>query len=184
MLYGDVPLVTKTMSVQEAKTISRTAVSSIWDFISTELTTAAADLPNVQTEEGRVTKGVALGLKSRAMLYAGRFSEARSAAASVMALGIYQINDSYAKLFDYAGEFSAEIMFARQYAKNIDAHDIFYMYTANSLYTQRCQLIPTKQLVDAYLMKSTGLPITDPASGFDPINPYTCLLYTSDAADE
>lgn len=172
MLYGDVPQVTKTMSVEEAKIISRTSVSSIWDFISTELTAAAEDLPNVQTEEGRVTKGVALGLKARAMLYAGRYSEARSAAASVMALGIYQINNSYAKLFDYTGENSGEIMFARQYTKDIDAHDIFYMYTANSLYTQRCQLIPTKQLVDAYLMKSTGLPISDPVSGFDPFNPY------------
>ncbi len=172
MLYGDVPLVTKTMSIDEAKTISRTAVSSIWDFISTELTAAAADLPVTQTDKGRVTKGVALGLKARAMLYAGRFSEARSAAASVMALSVYQINNSYAQLFDYAGENSTEIMFARQYAKDIAPHSIFYMYTANSLYTQQCQLVPTKQLVDAYLMKSTGLPITDPASGFDPFNPY------------
>jgi hypothetical protein len=172
MLYGDVPLVTKTMSVEEAKKISRTDISSIWDFISTELTAAAEVLPNAQTEKGRVTKGVALGLKARAMLYAGRYSEARSAAASVIAIGIYQINNSYANLFDYSGENSSEIMFARQYTKDIDAQDIFYMYTANSLYTQRCQLVPTKQLVDAYLMKSTGLPITNPVSGFDPLNPY------------
>lgn len=172
MLYGNVPLVTKSMSVAEAKAISGSDVSLIWDFISTELTAAAADLPTTQTEKGRVTKGVALGLKARAMLYAKRFTEARSASASVMALGVYQINSSYEKLFDYTGETSTEIMFARQYTKNISAHDVYYMYTANSLYTQRCQLIPTKQLVDAYLMKTTGLPITNSASGFDPFNPY------------
>lgn len=172
MLYGDVPLVTKTMSVDEAKAISRTTVSEIWDFISAELTTAAADLPDTQTDKGRVTKGVALGLKARAMLYAGRYSEARSAAASVIALGVHQINPSYKQLFDYTGENSSEIMFARQYTKTTAAHSIFYFYTANSLYTQQCQLIPTKPLVDAYLMKTTGLPITDPASGFDPYNPY------------
>lgn len=172
MLYGDVPLVTKSISVSEASSISRTTVSLIWDFISTELTSAAADLPNTQTDKGRVTKGVALGLKARAMLYAGRYAEARSAAASVMSLGVYQIYTSYKQLFDYAGEASTEIMFARQYTKNTAAHDVYYMYTANSLYTQRCQIIPTKPLVDAYLMKSTGLPITNPASGFDPYNPY------------
>jgi len=172
MLYGDVPLVTTSMSVSDAKEIGRTDVSVIWDFISTELTEAAADLPPVQTERGRVTKGVALGLKARAMLYAGRYSEARDAALAVMALGVHQIHDSYSELFDYAGESSSEIMFARQYAKDLDAHEIFYFYTANSLYTQECQVIPTKPLVDAYLMQSTGLPIGAPGSGFDPFDPY------------
>lgn len=173
MLYGDVPLVTSSLSVDEALGISRTPVSQVWDFISTELAAAAADLPDIQTEHGRVTKGTALGLKARAMLYAGRYTDARSAAAAVMALGVHQIHNSYAELFTYAGENSSEIMFARQYAKDLDAHNIFEYYTANSLYTQECQLIPTKPLVDAYLMQSTGLPITDGASGFDPFDPYT-----------
>ncbi|RIJ45366.1 RagB/SusD family nutrient uptake outer membrane protein [Maribellus luteus] len=172
MLYGDVPLVTKSLTVAEAKSISQTSASSIWDFIAEELTSASADLPTVQEEKGRVTKGIALGLKARAMLYAGRYQDAKTAAKSVMDLGIYQIHDSYAELFDYAGEESSEIIFARQYAQNLNAHSIFRFFTANSLYTQSCQVVPTKPLVDAYLMKSTGLPIEDPASGFDPYNPY------------
>jgi len=172
MLYGDVPLVTTTLSVEEAKTISRTSASDLWDFISDELTSAAEDLPLTQEERGRVTKGVALGLKARAMLYAGRYQEAKIAAESVMELGIYQIHNSYAELFDYAGEGSSEIIFARQYAQNLNPHSVFAFFTANSLYTQQCQVVPTKALVDAYLMKSTGLPIEDPASGFDPQNPY------------
>ena len=171
MLYGDVPLVTTSLSVEDARTISRTAVSGIWDFVSTELTAAAADLPVTQEESGRVTQGVALGLKARAMLYAGRYSEAKQAADDVMQLG-YTLHTSYAELFDYAGEGSSEIMFARQYAQDIEATEIFWYYTANSLYTQECQVIPTKPLVDAYLMQSTGLPIDDAASGFDPYDPY------------
>jgi len=173
MLYGDVPLVTSSLSVDEATTISRTSVSAIWDFVSTELTAAAVDLPPTQTERGRVTSGVALGLKARAMLYAGRYNDAKTAAAAVMALGVHQIHSSYAELFDYAGESSSEIMFARQYAQDLSSHDIFEHYTANSLYTQQCQAVPTKPLVDAYYMQATGLPITDGASGFDPFDPYT-----------
>lgn len=172
MLYGDVPLVTATLSVDEAKAISRAPVDEVWNFVATELTTAAEDLPLTQEEKGRVTKGVALGLKARAMLYAGRYGEAKAAAKSVMDLGVYELHDSYAELFDYGGEQSSEIMFARQYAKNIAPHGIFAFFTPNSLYSQQCQVVPTKSLVDAYLMKSTGLPIENPASGFDPRNPY------------
>lgn len=172
MLYGDIPLVTKSLSIKEAKSLNRTAEENIWDFISQELTTAAEDLPSIQKEMGRVTKGAALGLKARAMLYAKRYEEAFAAAKSVMELGVHGINNSYAELFDYSGEYSSEIIFARQYAKNLDAHSIFTVFTPNSLVTKSCQIVPTKPLVDAYLMKSTGLPIENPASGFDPQNPY------------
>lgn len=171
MLYGDVPLVTTSLSVADAKSMDRTSTNLIWDFVSEELTSAAANLPDVQENRGRVTKGVALGLKARAMLYAERYSEAKSTAKSVMDLGVHQLHDSYSELFDYAGEESSEIMFARQYAPNIASHSVFAFFTANSLYTQQCQAIPCKPLVDAYLMKSTGLPIENPASGFDQKNP-------------
>jgi hypothetical protein len=172
MLYGDVPLTTTTLDIEEAKSVTRTPVNDVWDFVSEDLTSAAENLPLVQEERGRVTKGTALGLKARAMLYAGRYQEAKSAAKSVMDLGVHKLYESYAKLFDYEGEISSEIIFARQYAKNLSGHGIFAFFTANSLYTQQCQAIPTKRLVDAYLMKTTGLPIEDPASGFDPKNPY------------
>ena len=172
MLYGAVPLVTTGLDVEEAKSLTRTPEADIWDFVASELTAAAADLPEVQQERGRVTSGTALGLKARAMLYAGRHSEARSAARAVMDLGVHALHDSYKELFDYAGESSSEIMFARQQAKNIQPHAMFAFYTANSLFSQQCQVVPTKALVDAYPMKSTGLPIGDPASGFDRANPY------------
>ncbi len=172
MLYGDVPLVANSIDVEEAKSLTRTPKDDVWNFVAEELTAAAADLPTAQQDKGRVTKGAALGLKARAMLYANRYEEARSAAQSVMELGVHQINGSYAALFDYAGENSSEIIFARQQAKDIDAHSIFAFFTANSLYTQQCQVVPTKALVDAYLVKSTGLPIDHPASGFNVANPY------------
>jgi len=172
MLYGDVPLVTSSLDVEEAKSLSRTPKNEVWDFVSAELTLAAADLPTTQAERGRVTKGVALGLNARAMLYAGRYEDARSAAQAVMELGVHQIHDSYAALFDYAGENSSEIMFARQYTSNIEPHSVFAFFTANSLFSQQCQVVPTKSLVDAYLMKSTGLPIDNPSSGFDREHPY------------
>lgn len=172
MLYGAVPLVTTGLDAEEAKSLTRTPAGEIWDFVAAELTSAANDLPTVQEDKGRITKGAALGIKARGMLYAERYDEAKSAARAVMELGVYDINDSYKDLFDYSGENSSEIIFARQYAKNIQPHSIFAFFTANSLFSQQCQVVPTKPLVDAYLMKSTGLPIDDPSSGFNPATPY------------
>lgn len=172
MLYGDVPLVKTTLSIEDAKSVNRTPQVAVWDFIAEELTSAATDLPMVQEDKGRVTQSVALGLKARAMLYAGRYAEARSASKAVIDMGVNKIFDSYSKLFDYEGEKSSEIMFARQYTKNLDAHSIFSTFTPNSLITKSCQIAPTKPLIDAYLMKSTGLPIENSTSGFDPKDPY------------
>lgn len=172
MMYGDVPLIKYPLTVQEAKEMARTSINDVWDFISEELTSAAQKLPVVQQDRGRVTKGVALGLKARAMLYAGRYKDAKLAAKSVMDLGIHHLHDSYAMLFDYKGENSDEILFARQFAQDLMPHSIFAFFTPNSLYTQQCQVVPTKPLVDAYLMRSTGLPIDAKNSGFDPTNPY------------
>src|SRR5690606_19680794 len=117
-------------------------------------------------------KGAALGLKARAMLYAGRYREAKDAASEVIESGIYSIHGSYSELFDYGGKNSSEVIFARQYAKDVSPHSIFLHFTANSLFTQECQIVPTKALVDSYQMKSTGLSIDDPASGFNEYEPY------------
>jgi starch-binding outer membrane protein, SusD/RagB family len=59
-LYGDVPLVTTEITLAESQQISRTPIGQIWDFISTELTKAADELPLNQAEKGRVRKGAAL----------------------------------------------------------------------------------------------------------------------------
>jgi hypothetical protein len=57
MLYGDVPLVTTNITVEESRTLTRTPVAQIWDFIDREFTEAATLLPTTQAEKGRVTKG-------------------------------------------------------------------------------------------------------------------------------
>jgi hypothetical protein len=173
MLYGDVPLVTTLLTTEEARLVSRASTDEIWSFVSSELSAAAPALPlHGDVERGRITRGAAYGLLSRAMLYSENYSAAKIAAKNVMDLGVHAINDSYADLFDYAGESSSEIIFARQYEKNIDPQGLFDFFTPNSLYTQTCDIVPTKAIVDAYLMQSTGLPINDSGSGFDPFNPY------------
>jgi hypothetical protein len=112
-----------------------------------------------------------LALNARAMLYAGRYKEAAASAKAVMDLGVYSLYPSYENLFSYAAENNQEIIFDKQYIKDIQANNIFSLTTPNSLFPQVNSFVPTKQAVDAYGM-TNGKDITDPASGFNPKDPY------------
>src|SRR5690606_37510886 len=77
--FGDVPLVSQDLTLQEARTISRTPRAQVLDFILSELDAAAADLP-LNTElstydRGMLTKEAALGLKARVLLYEGEWQQ-------------------------------------------------------------------------------------------------------------
>lgn len=56
----------------------RSSEEDCWDFIIGEYGKAAADLPATwaAAESGRITKGAAVGMKARALLYAGRWQDA------------------------------------------------------------------------------------------------------------
>jgi starch-binding outer membrane protein, SusD/RagB family len=170
-LFGDVPLITTEITLQESRTITRTPVNEIWDFIAAELTDAASVLPTSQSEKGRVTKGAALALKARAMLYAGRFQQAADAAKQVMDLNVYTLYPSYQNLFTYAAENNSEVILDKQFVKDVYRNNLFGYMAPYSQQASGTTFVPLKKLVDSYQMNN-GKEITDPTSGFDPYNPY------------
>lgn len=171
-LYGDVPLVTTEISLEESRKLTRTPVAQVWDFIEKELTDAAVVLPKTQTDKGRITKGAALALNARAMLYAGRYQEAAAAAKQVMDLNIYSLYPSYEKLFTYAGENNQEVILDKQFIKDNYKNNIFlFMAPWSQLNNSGSWYVPTQKLVDAYQMNN-GKDITDLTSGFNPQDPY------------
>ncbi|WP_332368558.1 RagB/SusD family nutrient uptake outer membrane protein [Spirosoma telluris] len=126
-LFGDVPLVTKAISLDESRTLARTPIAQIWDFVDKELTDAAGLLPTTYAaaDKGRFTKGAALGLRARANLLAGRYQQAAEAADQVIKLGIYGLNDSYEKLFTVAAENNKEVLLDRQFIKDTYPVNVF-----------------------------------------------------------
>lgn len=170
-LYGDVPLITSEISLEDSRKLTRTPVSEVWDFVSKELLEAADLLPVSQTQKGRITKGAALALQARAMLFAHRFQEAADAAMQVIDLKVYSLYPSYEKLFSYEAENNQEVIFDKEYIKNIQSNNIFALTTPNSLFAQVNSFVPTKNAVDAYEMNN-GKSISDPTSGFNPKDPY------------
>ena len=73
--YGDVPLVTTTLTNAQANNVERTSADKIVQFIVDELDAVAAYLPvsyatEVEAEIGRATRVAAFALKARTLLYA------------------------------------------------------------------------------------------------------------------
>jgi hypothetical protein len=174
-LFGDVPLVTKSINIQEGRALTRTPLAQVWDFVDKELGEAAALLPQTYAavDRGRITKGAALALQARANLFAGRFQKAADAAKQVMDLNVYSIYPQYGRLYTYAAENNAEVILDKQYIKDVYPTNIFAFLAP---YSQKGSgtanwVVPTKKLVDLYPMNN-GKDISDPTSGFDPANPY------------
>jgi starch-binding outer membrane protein, SusD/RagB family len=71
-LFGGVPIITKVYGLDDDLTIGRNTYEECVNFISGQLDSATMLLPEVMTGEdlGRATKGAALALKSRVLLYA------------------------------------------------------------------------------------------------------------------
>ncbi len=170
-LWGDVPLITTEISLVESEKVSRTPVGKIWDFVASELDTAATLLPVKQTDLGRITKGATMAIKARAMLYAARYDASATAASQVMASNTYSLYPSYKNLFSYAAENSAEDILDIQFLADVYPSNIFQVLAPRSV-NASSKWVPTKAIVDLYQMKN-GLAITDAGSGYDPANQYT-----------
>ncbi|WP_119079371.1 RagB/SusD family nutrient uptake outer membrane protein [Chitinophaga alhagiae] len=140
--FGDVPLITKTLTVEESY-VARTPKAEVLQFITDELAAVAAVLPpsyagGKNNEKGRVTKGAALALKARVHLYNGQWPLAVEAAEQVMGMGyeLFRVTsedakdaaDDYARWVDFAnadeaarfrlGLRSYEKLFWQQYEEN------------------------------------------------------------------
>jgi len=73
--YGDIPLITRTLSPAEANEVVRTPVQEVFRFIVDECDAVKEMLPVTYAEEtgsqiGRVNRPTVLALKARALLYA------------------------------------------------------------------------------------------------------------------
>jgi len=71
-VYGGVPIITKAYTLEDSFAVPRNTYADCIDFITSECDSAALLLPLTQStaDLGRATKGAALALKSRVLLYA------------------------------------------------------------------------------------------------------------------
>lgn len=170
--FGAVPLMNKGLSLSEAQ-VPRSPKKDVVDFILSELTTAAADLPASYSgiDVGRATKGAALAIRARAALNDKRWEEAIVSAKEVMDSKTYSLHSNFEELFQYAGEKSNEIIFAFQYLRlqNTKTHSAARNFNSRNA-QGTSNKIPSQALVDAYLC-TDGLEI-DKSPLYNPQKPF------------
>lgn len=170
-LFGDVPYITNSLTPDEAAESTRTAKQTILDAMIADLTAAATNLPTSYSSDnlGRVTKGAALSLKARILLYQEKWEEAALAAKEVMDLAVYTIYPSYQEMFTYKGINNSEVIFDLQEMHEKQWNFTLQNYGPNSVggWSSGC---PLQSLVDTY--ECTDGNTIDVSPLFDPNNPY------------
>ncbi|HEY0608679.1 MAG TPA: RagB/SusD family nutrient uptake outer membrane protein [Chitinophaga sp.] len=158
---------------------TRSSIKESLDYAVAELDAAAKDLPLANADKtwdlGRATKGAALALKARLLLYAasplynaGTWANAAAAAKAVMDLNLYSLAPDYGSLFRTPS--SSEIIFERLYTIGA-RHVCLEISNAPNGYGGWAGNTPLQNLVDAYEMNN-GKVITDATSGYNAQTPY------------
>ena len=173
--YGDVPLVTKVLTSNEANSVSRTPYNEVFKFIIDECDAIASQLPikytnltdKANNETGRVGRIAVLALKAKAILYQAStlFNTTNNnelwkdaAQASKDVIDACKLNSvtlgSYTALWGTEAYAAAEGIFMRRIG------DLNYLESYNfpiGVEGGNSGNCPTQTLVDAYEMQSTGL---------------------------
>lgn len=120
-IWGDVPIVTKPLTVEEAYNQRREPVSKVYELILSDLQTAEAGLPNSYggSDVGKPTAGAAKALLGRVMLTIGDFQRAESKLAEVTQMG-YALLPDYNDLWKYDNEHHSEYIFDIEYEEGMD----------------------------------------------------------------
>ena len=193
--YGDVPLVTTTLTNAQANTITRTPADEIVKFIVDELDAVAPYLPvsyltEVNSEIGRATRVAAYALKARTLLYAAsplfnpsgdkaKWAKAAEACKFVLdnAADWGLKLSKYGSLWGHDAFFNAEIIFGLGRGESNSFEMANYPVGVENGSSGNC---PTQSLIDQYEYQDGGqtfgqrypgsidLKSVDPYEGLDP----------------
>ncbi len=113
--YGDVPLVTKVLTAEEYRQLSRTPQAEVYKVIEADLNGAYPNLPVQESNPvGRVTKGTAMGILGRMYLYQKKWPQAAEMSQKVVDLGKYKLVEDYMSQFNGLGENGPESLMEYQ----------------------------------------------------------------------
>ena len=181
-LYGGVPIIKKAQELGDDLSVTRNSYGECIAFIVNDLDEASSLLPESWegSDVGRATKGAAMALKSRELLFAAsplhnesndaaKWQAASTAAKAVIDLGAYELYSDYYQLFHVDN--NQEVIFDIQYAYPTRTQGIEYRTNPQGFSGAYGMTRPSEDLVESYEMIN-GKMISDPTSDYDLQNPY------------
>jgi len=183
--YGSVPLLNgAVLSLEEANSVQPGTVEEVVNFIVGECNAVIDSLPvnygdiigmTEVDNRGRATKGAAMALKARTLLYAAsplhgsaqaKWEAAAAASWAIIDAGWYALENDYSKVWNNTN--SAELILGRRTGSVNSFERSNFPVGYEGAAPGTC---PTQNLVDTYEMLN-GMDIDEPGSGYDPQNPY------------
>lgn len=108
-LFGQVPLVDRTMTSAELAALTVSSVADLYQFIYGDLNVSIASLPAAYPDyPGRYTAFTARALKAKVALYNKDWNEAAAQADTIMASGRFSLMPAFKDAFSIEGENGAE----------------------------------------------------------------------------
>ncbi|MBP6023484.1 RagB/SusD family nutrient uptake outer membrane protein [Ferruginibacter sp.] len=181
-LYGGVPLILQSQTLEDELNVPRSKTSECIAAITRDLDSAAANLPAswAGNDIGRITRGAALAVKGKVLMYwaspqfnptniASRWEDAYQANLAAYTQCVADGNillANYANLF--ITEDHKEILLVRKYNANRDLGNTIEQITRPKSETDGASGSnqPTWNMVQAYTMNN-GLPTSHASSGYD-----------------
>ena len=188
--YGGVPIIEDVLNVSEQGDEifrPRNTDEETVKFITDECAAIVDDLPLKAEVGGRAARGSALALKGWCELYnasplknanndKGRWQVAATTFKKIIDMKVYSLFPEYNDMFMEGNNNNNEVIFAKQYLGNTSLggsrEGLQGPWHAGPLDVSWNGVNPTQELVDSYMM-ANGLPISDPASGYNPQDPYS-----------
>ena len=191
--YNNTPYVDENWD--EVTPISNTA--DLWPFIEADLKFAYDNLPGVMSDAGRANKWAAGAYYGKALLYQGKFGDARTVLTDVANNGMtangqpYDLNANYADAFRSPNDNSAESVFAAQASagtgsiENANAGLVLNFPNGPGAPGGCCGFFqPSMELGNSYRTNANGLPFLDGSyndagnalvtdMGIESANPFT-----------
>lgn len=182
--FGAVPLITHAQNLDENLNVPRNSYDEVVKFISDEMDdlNRRAYLPYKYTgiNVGRVTRGAALSLKSRATLYAASYNsnwqlayDAAKAVIDISGQAGYDLFANYETMFHEVNDNNKEVIFDHQYKSNFLGYHVHHYNLPWGLTPPGPTALnqPTQNIVNEYEM-TNGKMISENGSNYDETRPY------------
>lgn len=178
--YGNIPLVLKTMTPEEARNLTQVSKQEAWDQVHRDYDEAIKRLPK-EGKSGQATLGAALGMKMKAYLFVSDWKEVLNYCEKIDKLDKYSLFPSYKGLFQFENEGNNETLFAVSFmAGSFSQGSIFdrFFQPQNIKYgiEGSNSVAPTQLLVDAYeTIDGSPVDVNNPYKNRDPRLDFTVL---------
>lgn len=131
-LFGGVPKVTTSLSINEAKNMPRASADDIYALIISDLKDAVDKLPVPSgIAKGRANKAAALGMLGKVYVYRKDWNNAKTCFERVNNEFNYQLEPQFATLWSLATEDNNEVIFTMKYIENTSGQTLSTAYTPN-----------------------------------------------------